>query len=131
MEKSSKADRLYGELFRLIIAEKFHLNKVGSTKERWTSFCGKLFGDGTAMNPGQPSFRGLEGSWRNVHEHYKSKLKDVALHHGWLDGGCTGNLSGQECELRDVDTCIKFILQDLEQEKEEKDAAKELKGQCH
>ena len=34
---------------------------------------------------GYGSFKGLEGSWRTVSEHYEKKIKDIARHHGWMD----------------------------------------------
>ena len=105
-------------LFRLAVAEGIHMKKNRKgTEDIWVSFTALLFK--------QPEFAGLEGSSNSVYTKYTDTLNEIARHHGWKDenGEITGNLSGHEGDLDDLDANVKQILMD----KEDKKAQEELK----
>ena len=90
-----------------------------------------ILGDGSTQHPGQSSWRGREASWRTIKEHFYSEITRVKDLFGWTKGGFTGNLSGEEgAKVDSYINSIKSIVQDLEKEKEDKEAVKKLKEKC-
>ena len=99
-------------------------NKAGSP-DIWESFSELLFR--------QPEFHGLEGSSNSIREKIKEVLNERARHHGWKDanGGITGNLSGHEGDLSEMDSMVKQILMDQEGKKAEKELKKIQAGELN
>ena len=95
--------------------------KKKGTPDIWEEFSELLFK--------QPEFMGLEGSVHSIQEQYRVTLRARSQHHGWTDanGGITGNLSGHEGQLDELDRMAKQILMDKESKKAEKELKKILK----
>jgi hypothetical protein len=97
-------------LLKLVVSTGQHMkkNKAGNP-DIWESFSDLLFK--------QPEFHGLEGSANSIYSQFQETLAKRARHHGWKDenGGVTGNLSGHEGDLDDLDTNVKQILMDREE----------------
>jgi hypothetical protein len=114
--RTERGPILTGCLLKLVVSTGQHLkkNKAGSP-DIWDSFSELLFK--------QPEFHGLEGSSNSIREKYKEVLKERARHQGWMDanGGITGNLSGHEGDLSEVDGMVKQILMDQDGKKAEKE----------
>ena len=103
-------------LFRLALVQGMHMkkNKKG-TPDIWESFAELLFK--------QPEFAGLEGSAHSIQEQFRLTLQARSQHHGWTDanGGITGNLSGHEGDLDELDKMVKQILMERKAKKADKE----------
>ena len=113
-------------LFRLIVVDGLHLKKnAKGAPDIWEKFSELLFK--------QPEYVGLEGSANSIQSQYRETLQKRARHHGWMDenGGVTGNLSGQEGDLDDLDGMVKQVLMDKEEKKANKEAKKIQAGELN
>jgi hypothetical protein len=116
IRENPRGSLLKNVLFRLVVAEGIHLKKnQKGTPDIWETFSILLFK--------QPEFVGLEGSANSIYN--TETLNKRARHHGWKDenGGVTGNLSGYEGDLDELNANVRQILMD----KEDKRANAELK----
>jgi hypothetical protein len=114
-------------LFRLAVADGIYFLKKNQkgNPDIWEAFSEVLLK--------QPEFAGLEGSAHSICSQFKDTLDKRASHHGWTDanGGITGNLSGHEGDLDDLDRNVKQILMDREEKKAKKELEKIEKGELN
>ena len=127
--KSVAGQQLRTILIRHVLSSNLHLKcgKAGSPK-LWDDMVEQLkkepeFGQ-------HITFETVPVSGRNLKDQYKPILSDRASHHGWTDknGGVTGNLSGHEGDLDELDRNIRQILMDLEEKKERKEAEASIRA---
>ena len=114
--KEPEGTILKEKLISMALYEKLHLKQEESEEIRWNAFIDVLFK--------QPEFESYEKvTWRSLERQFQSVLEDIGKKHGWmtLKGGkhCrTGNLSGDEGDLAPLDSNVKQILQEMEEEEE-------------
>ena len=112
--KEPEGTSLKEKLISMALYEKIHLKQEESKETRWTAFIDVLFK--------QPEFESYEKvSWRSLERQFQNVLEDIGTKHGrmTLKGGkhCrTGNLSGDEGDLAPLDSNVKQILQEMEEE---------------
>ena len=104
------------KLITMALMEKIHLKREESKESRWRAFVDVLFN--------QPEFESYDKvGWRALERHFQTVLNEVGMKHGWImvkDGKhCRqGNLSGDEGDLAPLDSNVKQILQEIEDEME-------------
>ena len=122
-----RGPKMLEAMFKLAIATGIHrkYDKDGQKikakqDERWVDFAEKLFQ--------QSEFDKLDGSAKAVRNKFEMHIKERAKFHGWTssNGGVTGNLSGSEGDLDAVDSAIRQILLDEENEQSERELQKKL-----
>jgi len=105
---------LFTDLFRFGYHEGMHKRAFGKTKDKWEKFTEDLFAT-------QQGFIGKDKiTVKALRNQWDARIEKFKTLHGWEDGRCK-NLSGLEGDLSEPDATIKIMLEEIQQEKAEKE----------
>jgi len=105
---------LFTDLFRYGYHEGMHKRAFGKTKDKWEKFTEDLFAT-------QQGFIGKDKiTVKALRNQWDARIEKFKTLHGWEDGRCK-NLSGLEGDLSEPDATIKIMLEEIQQEKAEKE----------
>ena len=105
---------LFTDLFRYGYQEGMHKRAFGKTKDKQEKFTEDLFAT-------QQGFIGKDKiTVKALRNQWDARIEKFKTLHGWEDGRCK-NLSGLEGDLSEPDATIKIMLEEIQQEKAEKE----------